>query len=224
MADRQLIEQMEQMQMSSIYTKINQARKIVHGTQMNKSGHNKFAGYKYFELGDFLQPALKAFDEVGLCGLVSFDNEYATLTVVDINTQAEIKFTSPMGSANLKGCHEVQNIGAVQTYQRRYLWMAALELVEHDEIDAQTGADNNQAKQQKPATRTATKATTKATPKPLDMDSLYKAVMSSSSKEQLDKFKASVEERGTEEECTQFSEWYIEKAQTLVKQAEEIPA
>jgi hypothetical protein len=41
-----------------------------------------------------------------------------------------------MGSAALKGCHEVQNIGAVETYQRRYLWVAALEIVEHDALDS----------------------------------------------------------------------------------------
>jgi hypothetical protein len=46
-----------------------------------------------------------------------------------------------MGSAALKGCHEVQNIGAVETYQRRYLWVAALEIVEHDALDATTGKD-----------------------------------------------------------------------------------
>jgi len=44
-----------------------------------------------------------------------------------------------MGSAALKGCHEVQNIGAVETYQRRYLWVAALEIVEHDALDKTTG-------------------------------------------------------------------------------------
>jgi hypothetical protein len=41
-----------------------------------------------------------------------------------------------MSSAALKGCHEVQNLGAVQTYLRRYLWVAALEIVEHDALDS----------------------------------------------------------------------------------------
>jgi hypothetical protein len=45
-----------------------------------------------------------------------------------------------MGSAALKGCHEVQNIGAVETYQRRYLWVTAMEIVEHDALDATTGS------------------------------------------------------------------------------------
>jgi hypothetical protein len=46
-----------------------------------------------------------------------------------------------MGSAALKGCHEVQNIGAVETYQRRYLWVTAMEIVEHDALDATTAKD-----------------------------------------------------------------------------------
>ena len=41
-----------------------------------------------------------------------------------------------MADANLKGTHPIQNLGAVETYQRRYLYMAALEIVEHDAIDA----------------------------------------------------------------------------------------
>jgi len=39
-----------------------------------------------------------------------------------------IHINSPMSSAALKGCHEVQNLGAVQTYLRRYLWVTAMEI------------------------------------------------------------------------------------------------
>ena len=45
-----------------------------------------------------------------------------------------------MSEANLKGCHPVQNLGAVETYIRRYLWVAALEIVEHDAVDSSEGA------------------------------------------------------------------------------------
>jgi hypothetical protein len=41
-----------------------------------------------------------------------------------------------MAEANLKGNHEIQNLGAVETYQRRYLWMTAMEIVEHDILDS----------------------------------------------------------------------------------------
>ena len=136
----------------SVYTKLNKARMALSKRKLEKTGHNKFAGYNYFELGDFLIPTQEIFDEVGLCGVVSFSADLATLTITDTEDGSQIVLTSPMGSANLKGCHEVQNIGAVETYQRRYLWVSAMEIVEHDALDATTGKEPP-AKAEKPATR-----------------------------------------------------------------------
>ena len=125
----------------SVYKKLNNARLELQNTKLNKSGHNKFAGYKYFELGDFLPSINNIFSKSGLCGVVSFTSDLATLTITDVDDNSQIVITSPMGSAALKGCHEVQNVGAVETYQRRYLWVTAMEIVEHDALDATTGAE-----------------------------------------------------------------------------------
>ena len=125
-----------------VYRKLGVARQRLRSQVLKKSGHNKFAGYNYFELGDFLHPTLNIFDELGLIGIVSFTKEQAELCIVDIEGGGEIVITSPFGSAALKGCHEVQNIGAVETYQRRYLWVTAMEIVEHDALDATTGSGN----------------------------------------------------------------------------------
>jgi hypothetical protein len=124
----------------NVYQKLNVARKKFHGIELRKSGHNKFAGYKYFELGDFIIPALNIFDEVGLTSIISFTKEYADMRIINLEKPEEvITISSPMSTAALKGCHEVQNLGAVQSYLRRYLWVAALEIVEHDALDATTG-------------------------------------------------------------------------------------
>ena len=125
----------------SVYTKLNEARAKFHALKLEKTGHNKFAGYYYFELGDFLIPALRIFNEVGLCAIVSFDSSIARMCITDTETNEQVSITSPLGSAALKGCHEIQNIGACETYCRRYLWVAALEIVEHDALDAITGKD-----------------------------------------------------------------------------------
>ena len=122
-----------------VYRKLAVARAKLRARVLKKSGLNKFAGYQYFELGDFLHPSLEIFDEIGLIGIVSFTKDEASLCIVDVDGGGEIVITSPFGSAALKGCHEVQNIGAVETYQRRYLWVAAMEIVEHDALDATTG-------------------------------------------------------------------------------------
>ena len=120
----------------SIYQKLNSARIKLQCTKLNKSGFNKFAGYNYFELGDFLPAINNIFNEVGLCGVISFAKDIATLTIAETEGDGLITITSPMAEANLKGCHPIQNLGAVETYTRRYLWVTAMEIVEHDSLDS----------------------------------------------------------------------------------------
>ena len=121
----------------SIHKKLMQARLKLQTTDLKKSGHNKFAGYKYFELGDFLPTIQEISNEVGICGTVTFYTDIAVLTITDMDDATQfIEFKCPMSSAALKGCHDVQNLGAVQTYLRRYLWTNAFEIVEHDAIDS----------------------------------------------------------------------------------------
>ena len=122
-----------------VYSKLSRARVALQGRSLNKSGNNKFAGYKYFELADFLPTVQAIFNDVGLCDVISFTEDVATMTIYDVEDGSSVVFTSPMGSANLKGCHMVQNIGAVETYQRRYLYTVAMAIVEHDALDATTG-------------------------------------------------------------------------------------
>jgi hypothetical protein len=131
----------------NVYQKLNDARDEFHQAKLKKSGHNKFANYYYFELGDFVIPALEIFKQIGLTSIISFGKEEASMTIVNNDKPEEkIVLTSPMSSAALKGCHEVQNLGAVQTYLRRYLWVAALEIVEHDALDGTVGSDKKTIK------------------------------------------------------------------------------
>lgn len=119
-----------------VHKKLMQARIMLQNAPLKKSGHNKFAGYSYFELGDFIPTINAIFNEVGLCGVVSYDSEIASLTITDTDDGTNIIITSPMADANLKGCHPIQNLGAVETYTRRYLWVTAMEIVEHDALDS----------------------------------------------------------------------------------------
>jgi hypothetical protein len=119
-----------------VHLKLMRARLMLQDKQLKKSGHNKFAGYQYFELGDFIPTINEIFFEVGLCGVVSYDSDIASLTITDVEDGTNIIITSPMADANLKGCHPIQNLGAVETYTRRYLWVTAMEIVEHDALDS----------------------------------------------------------------------------------------
>ena len=126
----------------SVYKKLQEARIALQAVPLKKSGKNKFAGYEYFELGDFLPTIQEICLNKGLCGTIAYGKEIATLTIRDTEKpDYAIEFTCPMSTAALKGCHEVQNMGAVLTYIRRYLWVSAFEILEHDALDATMGKD-----------------------------------------------------------------------------------
>ena len=120
----------------NIYAKLLKARQEFHAIKITKSGHNTFQNYKYFELGDFLIPAMECLAKQGLVPIVSYSFEMATMRVHDV-TELDvcIEITSPMSTAKLKAAHEIQNLGAVETYQRRYLWLTLMEVVESDPVE-----------------------------------------------------------------------------------------
>ena len=131
------------MEKKNIYTKLMEVRVAFHKLELKKSGLNKFAGFKYYELGDFLVPATKLLQEANLCPMISFNNDLATMTLINgDNPTEQITFTSPMRDLELKGTNAVQNLGGVQTYLTRYLYIQLLNIVEADVFDATSGKDD----------------------------------------------------------------------------------
>lgn len=119
-----------------VYAKLQKCRVELQNMELKKSGHNKFAGYRYFELSDLLPAINTLFDVYGLCYSLQFDKDVANMYVVDVATGNSIKFCCPMEPAILKGCMPVQNLGASITYITRYLLVMALAISEHDAVDA----------------------------------------------------------------------------------------
>ena len=120
----------------SAHKKLMQVRVELAHLGPQRTGFNKFAGYKYFELGDFIPQTMELFLKHGLCGYISYSSEEATLCITDVEDGTVIVIHSPMATAALKGAHDIQNLGAAESYQRRYLWMTALELTQTDPIDS----------------------------------------------------------------------------------------
>ncbi|WP_196332888.1 ERF family protein, partial [Clostridioides difficile] len=84
-------------------------------------------------------------EEAKLCPIVTFTNEYATLTLINgENPSEQIVFTSPMRDLQLKGSNELQALGGIETYQTRYLYIQLLNITENDSFDAVSG--KNEAK------------------------------------------------------------------------------
>lgn len=122
----------------NVFKKLQDARVKLHNTPLNKSGKNNFAKFNYFELADFIPTVTKIFNELGLCGVVSFSATDAYLTVYNVDGEKDdfVTFTSPLVMASMDRVQPIQSLGATHTYLRRYLWLMAMEIVENDAVDA----------------------------------------------------------------------------------------
>ena len=133
----------EQRAKLTIYDKLNDCRLAFKNANVKKSGKNTYAGYDYFELDDILNALIPILASNRATTIVNFTPEGATLTFTDCETKESIVFTSPMSTASLKGCHEVQNLGAVESYIKRYLYQNAFEIAEPDSLDRTMGKSDN---------------------------------------------------------------------------------
>ena len=128
----------------TVYEKLNDARLAFQKKNVKKSGQNKFAGYSYYELSDILPAINEIAKELKFSCVVTFGTEIAQLEFIDSEKpQDRITFLSPMSKASLKGCHEVQNLGAVETYIKRYLYQNCFEIVENDALDSTMNPNEN---------------------------------------------------------------------------------
>lgn len=120
----------------NVYEKLNEARIRFQNANVKKSGKNSYAGYTYYELADILPQINQIAKELKFTCVIEFTTQLATLSFVDLEKpEDKVLFTSPMSDASLKGCHAVQNLGAVETYIKRYLYQNCFEIVEGDALD-----------------------------------------------------------------------------------------
>lgn len=131
------------MNKTNVYGKLSKIRLELQNRQLKKSGQNKFAGFKYYELGDILPTINELSDKYGILNIISYSRDEAVLEIIDIdNPESKLEIKSPMSELTLKGAHPIQNLGAIETYQRRYLYLTAYEIVESDYLDAIQGKDS----------------------------------------------------------------------------------
>lgn len=141
---------------NNVWSKLALARLRFLEAGVKKSGINRYAEYKYFELEDIVPTATRIFNDLGLVFLVAFTETNAIGTLVNTeNTSEYITFSSPMvellawtKQGELKspaGMNTVQALGSSETYQRRYLYMMCLDIVEADALDATQGKPSEDA-------------------------------------------------------------------------------
>ena len=131
----------------NIYIKLAEARKRFLETPVKKSGVNRFAEFKYFELEDIVPVANSIFYDLGLLLVPNITYERVVGVVFNVdNPDEHINFNLPAKDPNIEDgtkMSTIQGLGAYVTYQRRYLYGVVLDLVENDAVDKTIGKNDS---------------------------------------------------------------------------------
>ena len=120
---------------NSVMKKLQKSRVDWQSKPRKKSGFNKFQNFKYFVLKDILPTVNEIFNKNGLYSQYNLTKDYAELIITDSSTGDYLTYRIPVQKLDNP---TMQNIGAINTYSKRYLYMNALEIEEdEDELDSQ---------------------------------------------------------------------------------------
>ena len=125
----------------SLNESIISIRVKLQNSTLKKSGLNKFAGFDYFELSDFLPRLNELMLEEKVNDLFTIENDKATLTLIKGEERQTysipfIVFDTPINSKGQKSMQDIQYLGALNTYYKRYLYLNAFGITDGDVIDA----------------------------------------------------------------------------------------
>ena len=155
------IDEITMLRNMNIYQKIQAVKKELSERALKKSGENKFSGFKYYELGDFLPSIIELCAKYGLFTQITFTEDKGILNIVDCNAEVVqegtpseyriVQYESPLKELELKGANAIQALGGAETYLRRYLYMNAFDIVEADMFDSAEFEKKKKAKTEKTA-------------------------------------------------------------------------
>lgn len=163
---------------TSVLQKLQQARVMLQNKNLKKTGFNPFQKFNYFELGDFLPQINEIFNELKLYSHFNLYQDKAKLVIICTETNEQVQFTTPI--QQVKENAKMQDIGAIHTYSKRYLYYNALEIIENDLIDCKD--NSTQAPKQQANKNTKT---TQATKQPAQQKTPQQNLISTEQRETL---------------------------------------
>ena len=124
--------------------------------KLKQSGKNTFAGFTYYELGDFLPNLNKLMLENGVNDQVTISKKYAKLILhkgqeSQIYKMPFILFDTPKNKNGTDSMQSIQYLGAENTYYKRYLYLNAFGITDGEVIDAMNINDLDTKPQNKQA-------------------------------------------------------------------------
>lgn len=113
----------------------------LQNSKLKKSGKNKFAGFDYFELADFLPRLNELMLQEGINDRFYIKDDYATLELqkgeeINSYTMPFVMFEVPMNKGGIPSMQKIQYLGALNTYYKRYLYLNAFGITDGEIIDS----------------------------------------------------------------------------------------
>lgn len=113
----------------------------LQNSKLKKSGKNKFAGFDYFELADFLPRLNELMLQEGINDRFNIKDDYATLELqkgeeINTYTMPFVMFEVPMNKGGIPSMQKIQYLGALNTYYKRYLYLNAFGITDGEIIDS----------------------------------------------------------------------------------------
>ena len=129
----------------SVHARMSLIKSELSKCKIPKSGHNKFGGFKYHELQDFMpfindlnakhgiNTVPKFLEKQGVCILKVINAENADDNYEIIIPFVHAEMLAKGGAPS--NVDAIQRMGSTITYNRRYLYMSAYDIVESDSVD-----------------------------------------------------------------------------------------
>jgi len=137
---------MEKKQVLGLNHKMSLIKAELNKFKIPKSGHNKYSGFHYHELTDFLPlinklnlkhgvnafPKFLKHEQICVLTLINADDKQDFYEVIIPYVEAEM--LGKGGSASVVDA--IQRLGSTITYNRRYLYQSAYDILESDGVDS----------------------------------------------------------------------------------------
>ncbi len=113
----------------------------LQNSKLKKSGKNKFAGFDYFELADFLPKLNELMLEEQVNDRFYIKDDLATLELqkgeeINVYTMPFVLFSTPLNKNGQPSMQDIQYLGALNTYYKRYLYLNAFGITDGEVIDS----------------------------------------------------------------------------------------
>ena len=124
----------------NLYQKVAKIKGEMSSMKFSKTGRNSFTKFNYFQLDDFEPTLEKLCSQYGVVTYFQFALDAARMVVVDADDPTQkIEVDSPVDVSFGKTSTKMQDIGSMQTYARRYLFMSFFGITESDFLDEVAG-------------------------------------------------------------------------------------